>query len=679
MSLVVFENVSLSFGNRTILDELNLRIGDSDRIGLIGPNGSGKTSLLRLLSAEQAPDGGSVRTSGGVRIGYLPQDIQLEPGHRLLSFVRESVPGRAELNDQVGECERRLAEIEARGGDDPESTEEMMSCAERLSELHERVTHYDIHFTEHEATRILAGLGFSTADHDRPLDELSGGWKMRAVLAGLLFQQPELLLLDEPTNHLDLPSVTWFADFLQQYKRSFILICHDREFLNSQIRKIVSFELEGVRQYPGDYEKYLKQRAEEEIILENKAKNLEREREQAERFINRFRAQANKAKAVQSRVKALAKMESVETYAKRATMRFKFPPTGRSANEPIKIDKLSKSYDGLKVLSDVDLTVRRGDRIGIIGVNGAGKTTLLRMMGGEIEPSGGAIEIGHNVKVGYYAQHHADTLHKQSTIFEEVSHEDPDASITRVRSILGSFLFSGDDVDKKIGVLSGGERARVALAKLLVNPGNLLMMDEPTNHLDLASSESLAESLTSYDGTLIFVSHNLGFVRRLANKIWNVEGGTVETYPGTMDEYMDAWRARQGDGGDGGDTGDGKPTPSGSADASPAGASGDDAPVAKRKRGSRAEEKERKRREAEARKGVSNAGKLGKKVAELEAKIAELEQAQKERSALLADPEYYGDGARSAETMREFGDAKAELEALAEQWMAAQDAVESAK
>jgi ATP-binding cassette subfamily F protein 3 len=546
-----------------------------------------------------------------------------------------------------------------------------MDLAEKLSDLHERVAHYEMHYTEHEAMRVLSGLGFATSDRERMLSEFSGGWKMRAVLASLLFQKPDLLLLDEPTNHLDMPSVTWLSDFLKAYERAFILICHDREFLNEQIEKIVSFEVEGVRSYAGNYERYLSLREEEEIVLENKAKNIAREREQTERFINRFRAQANKAKAVQSRVKALDRMEDVETYRKRKVMRINFPQSERAVSEPIRLEELAKAYASHQVLAGVNLKVQRNERIGIIGKNGAGKTTLLRMIAGEIEPSGGKIVIGSNVHMGYYAQHHAESLSRASSIYQEIAAIDGTASVTRVRSILGAFLFSDDDVEKKIAVLSGGERARVALARLLIKPGNLLLMDEPTNHLDLASSEALAESLESYDGTLIFVSHNRAFVRRLATRIWNVEGGTVETYPGTLDEYMDTCRQRLLGA-------NGQPQPA----AAPAKAKEPQQPRPQQPKPqpkaaapAAAPAIDAKRREAEKR-SKNQRQKLEREVGELEGRIGELETAQKGRSELLADPAVYADKERSGKLLEEFRDAQRELEALTSKWETAQQALE---
>jgi len=690
VSLAVLEQVALNFGKKTIVEGLDLRIAAGDRIGLIGPNGSGKTSLLRLLAAEQVPDYGSVKLSRGTRLGYLPQDIELREDKPLLRFVMESVQGREALDRELTEREAELAQLaEVTAEKLPDRAELMMELAEKLADLHERIAHYEMHYTEHEAMRILSGLGFKTQDKDRLLSELSGGWKMRAVLASLLFQGPDLLLLDEPTNHLDMPSVTWLADFMRAYSRAFVLICHDREFLNEQIERIVSFEPEGVRAYSGNYERYLALREEEEIILENKAKNIAREREQAERFINRFRAQANKARAVQSRVKALDKMEEVETYQKRRVMRMKFPPSERAVSEPLRLELLQKRYAERVILDGVNLKVQRGERIGIIGVNGAGKTTLLRMIAGEVEPSGGKIVMGSTVQLGYFAQHHADALSRESTIYQEIAEMDPSSSVTHIRSVAGAFLFSDDDVEKKIGVLSGGERARVALARLLIKPGNVLLMDEPTNHLDLASAEALAESLESYDGTLIFVSHNRAFVRRLATRIWNVADGTVETYPGTLDEYMETCRKRQEQEQAARDGRDGN-TPRaanghGSTHAQPAAASPAKEPRAKESKAgagsstqashksqSAAAPNNAKRAADAPKKSKNRVQQLQRESQDLETKIAALEVTQKERSDLLADPDVYADKQRSTQLLQEFRHDQPELERLMARWEAVQ-------
>jgi ATP-binding cassette subfamily F protein 3 len=655
VSLVVLDGVTLSFGARTIVDGLGLRIAEHDRIGLIGPNGSGKTTLLRLLASEQEPDKGVVQRAARVRVGYLPQDIAVEGGRTLIDFVLSSVPGREQLDEELTATEADLADAQSRGDDD----DAMMTLATRIAEIHERIDHFEQFYAEHEAHGILAGLGFSPGDKDRDLGEFSGGWKMRAVLAALLFQQPDLALFDEPTNHLDMPSVAWFSDFLKSYKRAFILISHDREFLNEQIARVVSFEPEGVRAYSGNYERYLALRSEEQVLLENKARNLAREREHMEKFVERFRAQANKARAVQSRVKALEKMEDIEQYERHKVMRFTFPPTERTVNEVVKINGLKKAYGDLVVFPGLDLVVRRGQKIAMIGKNGAGKTTLLKMIAGELGHDAGSISLGSGVKLGYYAQHHADTLHRESTAFDEVQRANPDASIGRVRSVLGAFLFSGDDVDKPVSVLSGGERARVALARLLIKPGNVLLMDEPTNHLDLMSADSLATSLSSFDGTLIFVSHSRSLIRSLATTIWNVEDGTVEPYPGTLDEYMYSCRMRR----------EGE-------DAALPAVLRETESTAKRSRG---DDKERKRREAELRnKRYRVVGPIEKRVNDLEARISELETAQTERSSLLSDAAVYEDATRRNELLNAFQKAGDKLTELTARWEGAQEELEEA-
>jgi ATP-binding cassette subfamily F protein 3 len=660
MSLVVLDDVTLFFADRMIFDAVSLRLGHGDRIGLIGPNGSGKTTLLKIIANEQEVDDGAVTRANGVRIGWLPQDLAIAGGRSMIDMILSSVPGRKELDERLAAAEVAL-EAASKDGSDEET---LLDLAADVGELHERIDHFERFFGEHEALAILAGLGFAPGDETRDIGELSGGWKMRGVLAGLLFQRPDVLLLDEPTNHLDLPSVAWFADFLKRWNRCFILISHDREFLNEQIARVVSLELEGVRTYAGNYEKYLEQREEEETILAGKAKNLARERERLTKFIDRFRAQANKARAVQSRIKALEKMESVETYEKRAVMRFSFPPTERTVADVVRIEDLKKAYGEHVVFPGVDLTIRRGEKIGIIGVNGAGKTTLLRMIADEIPHDAGTIKVGSGVNVGYYAQHHAETLDMTATAYEVVLRAAPDSSPNRVRSILGAFMFSGDDVDKPVKVLSGGERARVALARLMIAPGNLLLMDEPTNHLDLASSEALAASLTTFDGTLVFVSHNRSLIRKLATRVWNVEDGKVETYPGTLDEYMYSMAQRR----------QAVAMAEQGVLRDPRGA----VPVAAGK--PRDDDKARKRREAEARqKRSAKLGPLEKQVAQLEERIAVLEAEQKTRSAELSDPSVYDDAQRRNKLLSDYQSSADKLEELTARWEKAMADLEAAK
>jgi len=669
MSLLVLEDIALRFGARAIVDGLSLRVAEHDRIGLIGPNGSGKTTLLRIMAGDQGIDRGRIEQRRGLRIGYLAQDITVEGGVSLRDFVLSSVPGRAGLDADHDAAEAELAAAAARGA--PE--EVMLDLAERLAELTELASHFERFFSEHEALRILAGLGFPTDEVDRDIGELSGGWKMRAVLAALLFQQPDLLLLDEPTNHLDMPSVAWFSEFLRRYKRAFLLISHDREFLDEQIARVVSFEPEGVRQYSGNYAQYSRQRVEEARVLENAAANVERERERMQKFVDRFRAQANKARAVQSRVKALEKMADVQLHTRRRTMRFTFPPCDRAAGEVIRVEGVAKAYGDHVVFPGVDLSVRRGEKIAIIGPNGAGKTTLLKIMAGELAVDRGRVVIGGGVTLGYYAQHHADTLHRDSVVLDEVARANPDALPARVRAVLGAFLFSGDDVEKKVSVLSGGERARVALARLLIRPGNVLLMDEPTNHLDLESSEELAESMTSYDGTMVFVSHNRALIRRLATRIWNVADGGVETYAGTLDEYMDSCRRRLDEVADGDGAGEaGTRGSDGAGRAAGAAASADgDGAIARK---SRADERARKRREAdERRRRSAKLGPISSRIEALEERIGELERAQAGRGAELSDPAVYADEKRRRQLLNDYQGAAAKLEELSARWEASHE------
>ncbi|MEK6608469.1 MAG: ABC-F family ATP-binding cassette domain-containing protein [Myxococcota bacterium] len=657
MSLLVAENLSLSFGHRTILDGDGVRLDEGDRVGLVGPNGSGKSTLLKILAGSRAPDGGTVTLARGCRVAYLPQDVMELPGGPLLDSVVSSVPGRAALEERLTDVEAELATAD--------EAEAQMHCAQRLADLHDELAHFETRFSRHAAERILSGLGFRAAEFARPTSELSGGWRMRAALAALLFAAPDVLLLDEPTNHLDLPSVRWLEEFMRGVRQALVLICHDREFLNRQVGRILAFEVEGLRTYHGNYDGYVRQRAQEEEVLRAAATNQERERREAERFIDRFRAQASKARAVQSRIKRLEKMDEVTLLETRATVRVRFPAVEVSGALPVSIEGVSKAFGALRLYDGLSLHVRRGQRVAIVGVNGAGKTTLLKIISGELAPDAGTVRFGHNVQLAYYAQHHADALDPRRTVLDEVGRLVPSWNPTRVRSTLGAFLFSGDDVDKPIRVLSGGERARVALAKLLVRPGNVLLMDEPTNHLDTASAEALADALEAFGGTLVFVSHNLSFARRLATRVWDVSGGTVIEYPGTLADYLARTEAASA-------------RPTGGADAAPDAAPARPpvsaprpvpapAPVA-----GAAGHAARRARAAADKTGARRLDAQRHAVAELEARIAALEAEQKRVEALLADDSVYADAARSRELLSAYQLGREKIEELMERWARAQ-------
>ncbi|NLH49799.1 MAG: ABC-F family ATP-binding cassette domain-containing protein [Myxococcales bacterium] len=530
MSLLVAENLGLRFGPQEILHGAGFMISAGDRVGVVGPNGTGKSTLFRIIAGRQPLDEGKLHFARGTELGYLPQDI-LEVGTLpLLESVLAAVPGKSDLESRLA-----LAEGELHECDDPER---QLELAQRIVDLHAHIELFESEYSQHEAERILLGLGFRTADFNRSLAEFSGGWKMRAALAGLLFKRPDMLLLDEPTNHLDMPSVTWLDEFLRQFKNAILLISHDRDFVNGQVSRILSFEVEGLRSYTGNYDTYRLTRESELEVRAAARRNQDHEIRQAEVFIRRFRATASKARQVQSRMKAIEKIDLVEVDHERAKIKFSFPPTERIGKLAMETRRLGHRFGDLQLYRDLNLMVQRGDRVAIFGRNGAGKTTLLRILAGELEASEGEIEYGANVAISYYAQHHSEKLSREHTILDEVWSTNPSLTRTAVRTICGAFLFSGDMVEKPIGVLSGGELARVSLAKLLVKPGNVLLMDEPTNQLDIFSAEALAETLQTYDGTLLFVSHNHSFINRLANKVWNIENGELEEYPGNLDEYF---------------------------------------------------------------------------------------------------------------------------------------------
>jgi len=615
------------------MDGASFTLGHRDRVGLIGPNGSGKSTLMKIVAGRVEPDGGSVQLVRKARAAYLPQELSELPPGSLLEGVLASVPGRAWLESRITAAEAALAGAR--------SDEEQVELGGELAELHEQLAHHEEIYGRHRAEEILSGLGFSRSAFARPASELSGGWKMRAALASLLLQDPELLLLDEPTNHLDVPTLEWFDAFLRRSRKALLLVSHDREFLDRQIDRVLSFEPEGLRSYAGNYERYLELRAEEEDRLVAQAEKQARRRAQMQAFIERFRAKAAKARQVQSRIKLLEKEEIVQVREERATVRFRFPEAPRSGREVARLDAVSKGYDGRSVYRELSGQVLRGDRIAVIGLNGAGKTTLLKLLAQEVAPDAGTVTLGHNVVAGYFAQHHTERLDPQRTVLEEVHGLVPTQPQSWVRGVLGAFLFSGDEVDKRIGVLSGGERARVALARLLVVPSNFLLMDEPTNHLDLDSSEALIDALTRYQGTLLFVSHNRSFVNGLATQVWEVREGTIDAQPGDLDD----WSRRR------------------AAQAVPA-APGAETRSANASQGLQA----RRERALQREQRDKVLGPIKRAIAELEQRIAQLEQEKKAAEKQLADPALFSDPARSTPLVTAYRDASRNLEELYARW-----------
>jgi len=658
MSLVTAIKISLNFVERQIFNQIGLQINPGDRIGLVGPNGSGKTTLLRIIMGEITPDDGEIKIARNSRLGYLAQDVQETVSGTLLQSVLSAVPQRLKLEKDLKRAEHSLEEAT--------DEQDQSIPGKQIANIHQEINRLNLDFPRHEAEKILLGLGFGVPDFKKPVAELSGGWKMRGALARLLHQKPDLLLLDEPTNHLDMPSVRWLETFLQGFKGAMILVSHDREFLNRQVHRLVSFETEGMRSYSGNYDFYLKARKEEVKSLENKARNQEQKVKDAQKFIERFRSKANKARQAQSKIKLLEKMEIIQTHQKEKAIRFSFPPIPRSGDEAVAIRDVSKWFGDNILYEHLNLRVTRGERIAIIGPNGCGKTTLLRAMAGELTPDQGEIVLGHRIDIAYFAQHHSDLLNPQKTVVEEVYQSVPDASIGFVRSICGAFLFSGNDVDKPISVLSGGERARVSLAKLLVKPGNFMLMDEPTNHLDIESSETLIDALSGYGGTLLFVSHNQSFVNRLATKIWDIRGREMIEYPGTLKEYYQHLADTEAEI---------HLEPTNAARGLKGTSHTEDLSSKKNQH-----RKRDKRKEAEQRQRIHDIlAPIQKELEQTEKAISQLEIRQKEVETFLADPNFFEDSVKSVPLLAEYKEASAQLESLLEKWEGCHDKMESAK
>jgi len=642
MSLLAADNLHLSFGPKTILAGAGFMLDWGDRVGVVGPNGTGKSTLMRIITGTQPLDDGQLHFARGARLGYLPQDVLEMGGGTVLSSVLAAVPGKGDIEMRLVQAEQELKET-----DDPDR---QMELSQRIVDLHEQIERFETEYGTHEAERILMGLGFEVADFDRPIAELSGGWKMRAALAGLLFKKPDLLLLDEPTNHLDVPTVAWLDEFMRNFKQTLMLISHDRAFLNRQVGRVLSFEVEGLRAYTGNYDQYLQLRDQELEVRRAARRNQEAEIRQSQQFIRRFRAKSTKARQVQSRIKKLEKMELVEVDHERASVSFSFPPTTRTGKVAIGLRGIAKSFGDLHLYDDLTLNAVRGDRIAIIGRNGAGKTTLLRLMAGELPVDAGEIEYGANVELAYYAQHHTEKLDPNRSILDEVWRIVPSMSQTAVRNVCGAFLFSGDEVDKGVGVLSGGERARVSLARLLVKPGNVLLMDEPTNHLDLLSSEALAEALDTFDGTLIFVSHNRAFINRLANKIWDIERGKVHVFPGNLDDYLyHLEQTKKREAQEEPDETEAEPD--------------DEAPAEKITDYQQRKRIQRKRSylERDVKKAEADVAKLEERIGKMETKLGELE-------GELAKPDIYDDADTYNKLLGRYQETKEKIEQLTARW-----------
>lgn len=630
--MLTISNITLFISNFCIFSKLNFQAGKGDRIGLVGPNGAGKTTLLRLIAGRYEPEEGSVNLQKDSKVGFLEQDVlEISLDQSVREFAMHAF-------DEVKEIEKRLNEIGLKISEQTDyESEGYMKLLEDMERLNNRFTILEGDRIESKTEEVLEGLGFSTEQLSQPLERFSGGWRMRAVLAKLLLQRPDVLMLDEPTNHLDIDSIEWLEQYLRTYEGAVVIVSHDRYFLNRMVNQIAELRNKKIFTYTGNYDKFEIQRAEQVEQQQREFEAQQKEIAETERFIERFRYKATKAKQVQSRVKQLDKVERIEEPdGGNKQMAFRFPDPPQSGKVVMEIKNLKKTYpvpDGpdVKVFTNAqDMHIERGDKIALIGPNGAGKSTLARILYGE-EPFDGTRGEGHNVLMTFFAQHLADVLESDRTVLEEMESQARTSDVrSRIRSILGSFLFSGDDVFKPISVLSGGERGRVALAKTLLQPANFLILDEPTNHLDMSSKEVLIQALNEYKGTILAVSHDRYFLSQFATKIWRVEHGRVMEYDGGYDYYE--WKRTQ--------------QLEESAGEEKAEAARHDkekkaaAPPEERRAGPKS--KEQKRMEAEIRKKFgSKTRELRKDVEKLEKQMAEYEKQKLALDEKLADTEFY--------------------------------------
>jgi ATP-binding cassette subfamily F protein 3 len=521
------------FGSKLLFENLNWLITTKDRAGLVGANGSGKTTLLKILASLETLDYGGIGITRGISAGYLPQDGLSLSGRTVFGECKSVFASLQEMEQEMEDLTRKMSELDPAGP-------EYVQVADRFHQIDSEFRNRDGYAIEAQVGTVLAGLGFPHSEWQRRTEQFSGGWQMRIALAKLLLEKPNVLLLDEPTNHLDLEARNWLEQYLTDYPFAYVLISHDRYFLDVTVGKIVEIWNRGVHFYSGNYEKYLQQKQERTDQLEAAYRNQRERIEQLEAFINRFRYQATKAKQVQSRIKELDKIERIELPAEEKTIHFSFPqpkPSGRIVAE---FQNVSKSYGEKFVFGGVNFIIERGDRIALVGVNGAGKSTLIKLLAG-IEPlSAGEYRLGHNAQVDYFAQDQYKELDPNARMLDDLQSMAPRSTNTELRSLLGSFLFSEEDVFKRIGVLSGGERNRYALARMLLQPSNFLLLDEPTNHLDLRAKDVLLESLEKFTGTVVFVSHDRYFIDKLATRVFEIGGGEVQIFPGNYEDYL--WR-----------------------------------------------------------------------------------------------------------------------------------------
>ena len=683
--MIQLSDLTKSFGDRTLLEHVTWQIGDGDRVGLCGPNGAGKTTLLKMLAGLDESDEGAIVRPSGLTIGYLPQDGLAYSGRTVFEEASSAFQPLLDIKAEMHDIEHRLGDADV-----PEAEHEAMLS--RYAELQDRFRLADGYNMDLRIATVLRGLGFETDDAERPCETFSGGWQMRIALAKLLLGRPNLLLLDEPTNHLDLEARNWLEEYLSEYPFAVILVSHDRYFLDTVVTRITDLNLRKLTDYVGNYSKYVEQRNAMLDRLRQAKREQDEEVARVKMFIDRFRYQATKAAQVQSRIKLLEKVVPIEVPPERKRIHFTFPRCAKSGRTVFEVKHARKAYPPpagssgqvVTVFKDLSLHIERGDRIALVGPNGAGKSTLMRMLSGEEAPDSGTRTLGHQVVMEYFAQDEAVRLDPALTVYETLASGSPNDMIPAIRNILGGFLFSGDDVYKKAGVLSGGERTRLAVARMLLRPSNTLLLDEPTNHLDLDSKDVLLDALEDYGGTLIFVSHDRYFVEKLATKIIEIGHGEAVVYPGTYAEFL--WSKAQKE----------RPSPNsqlptpkntkGTKEAKSTkevqGRTGDQGPrtdkgpgtdQAPRSKDQGLAREDRKRQEAERKKQQRAAETLQKRISELETRIADREAKVRELEMAMSAPGFYDDRDASKQLVDQHQALMWEVGDLIGQWEALQE------